>query len=75
MLRNLRTVFGSAFAFLVLVSALMGRQQSGPSFTEIPSPAAQGSGEPNLSVARDGRVFFSWIETVGTTSYLKFSAL
>ena len=29
---------------------------------ELPSPAGQGSGQPNLVVAPDGRVYLSWIE-------------
>ena len=32
---------------------------------ELPSPAGQGSGQPNLAVARDGRVYLSWIEKLG----------
>jgi hypothetical protein len=61
----------------LLVSAGFGvAQRSTPSsFTEIPPPAATGSGEPNLTVASDGRVVFNWIETSGKTSYLKFSTL
>jgi len=72
---SFRTVFATAIALLVLASVVIGAQRSAPSFTEIASPAAQGSGEPNLSVAPDGRVFFSWIETAAKTSYLKFSVL
>src|SRR5262249_23503721 len=61
----------------VLVSTAIGvAQMKTPSpFSEIPSPAATGSGEPNLTVASDGRVFFSWIESSGQASYLKFSSL
>src|SRR5262249_26990855 len=61
----------------VLVSTAIGvAQMKTPSpFSEIPSPAATGSGEPNLAVASDGRVFFSWIESSGQASYLKFSSL
>ena len=29
---------------------------------ELPSPAGTGSGQPNLAVAPDGRVYLSWIE-------------
>jgi hypothetical protein len=29
---------------------------------ELPSPAGQGSGQPNLAVSPDGRVYLSWIE-------------
>jgi hypothetical protein len=32
---------------------------------ELPSPAGPGSGQPNLAVARDGRVYLSWIERLG----------
>ena len=44
---------------------------------EIDSPAAAGSGSPNLSVGPDGRVYLSWIEPVqskGSKGYaLKFA--
>jgi hypothetical protein len=32
---------------------------------ELPSPAGQGSGQPNLAVSSDGRVYLSWIERLG----------
>lgn len=32
---------------------------------ELPSPAGQGSGQPNLAVAPNGRVYLSWIERSG----------
>lgn len=32
---------------------------------ELPAPAGPGSGQPNLAVARDGRVYLSWIEKLG----------
>ncbi len=59
------------------VSVSRQAERSAPStgFTEIQSPAAQGSGEPNLTLAPDGRIFFSWTETAAKTSYLKFSFL
>ena len=43
--------------------------------TEIPSPAGDGSGEPNLSTGPDGRVYLSWIDAGEKTSSLKFSVL
>ena len=32
---------------------------------ELPSPAGQGSGQPNLAVGPNGRVYLSWIERLG----------
>jgi len=32
---------------------------------EVPTPAGQGSGQPNLAVAPDSRVYLSWIERLG----------
>src|SRR5262245_30218044 len=32
---------------------------------ELPSPAGTGSGQPNLAVSPDGRVYLSWIERLG----------
>jgi hypothetical protein len=74
---NLRTVLLTVIAIIALISVSIRGQQSSPltGFVEIPSPAAQSSGESNLSVAPDGRVFLSWIETVGKMSYLKFAIL
>ena len=41
----------------------------------IPSPAGPGSAEPNLSVAPDGRVYMSWLETGGAGHALRFAVL
>jgi hypothetical protein len=42
--------------------------------SEIDSPAGPGSGEPNLSVGPDGRVYLSWIEPIQPKGYaLKFA--
>lgn len=41
---------------------------SAPGFAqvrELPSPAGQSSGQPNLAVAPNGRVYLSWIERLG----------
>src|SRR5207237_5816666 len=44
------------------------------SVTEIKSPAAGGSEEPNLTVGPDGRVYLSWLEPVSPKGYaLRFS--
>ncbi|MFQ5512555.1 MAG: sialidase family protein [Candidatus Krumholzibacteriia bacterium] len=44
------------------------------SFNEVPSPAAPGSGEPNLFVAEDDRLYMSWLERTGEGGHaLKFS--
>jgi len=41
---------------------------------ELPSPAGAGSGQPNLTVSPDGRVYLSWIERIGENRYsLRFS--
>ena len=32
---------------------------------ELPAPAGRGSGQPNLAVAPDGRLYLSWIEPLG----------
>ena len=43
---------------------------------ELSSPAGQGSGQPNLAVSPDGRVYLSWIERLGEGRFsLRFSAL
>jgi hypothetical protein len=41
---------------------------------EMQSPAGPGSGQPNLAVSLDGRVYLSWIERVGENRHsLRFS--
>ncbi len=37
---------------------------------ELPSPAGQGSGQPNLAVSPDGRVHLSWIKRIGENRFL-----
>jgi hypothetical protein len=41
---------------------------------EMISPAGAGSGQPNLAVSRDGRVYLSWIERLGEGKFsLRFA--
>jgi hypothetical protein len=43
---------------------------------ELPSPAGAGSGQPNLAVSPDGRVYLSWIERLGEGRFsLRFATL
>jgi hypothetical protein len=43
---------------------------------ELLSPAGQGSGQPNLAVAPNGRVYLSWIERLGEGRFsLRFATL
>jgi hypothetical protein len=43
---------------------------------ELPSPAGTGSGQPNLAVSPDGRVYLSWIERLGEGRFsLRFATL
>jgi hypothetical protein len=42
---------------------------------QIPSPAAPGSAEPNLTVAPDGRVYMSWLEPADSAHALRFAVL
>ena len=42
----------------------------------LPSPAGAGSGEPNLAVAPDGRVYLSWLEPMADSGHaLRFATL
>ena len=41
---------------------------------ELASPAGAGSGQPNLTVSRDGKVYLSWIERLGEGKFsLRFA--
>ena len=73
-----RTNTGSLLAAALLV-LYMGcdKGEAGPlvlSFEDTQSPAAEGSGEPNLFVDDDGRLYMSWIERLDDGKHtLKFS--
>lgn len=42
----------------------------------LASPAAPGSGEPNLTTGPDGRIYLSWLEPAGDTAHaLRFATL
>lgn len=48
----------------------------GGGLTQLPTPAAEGSGEPNLTAGPDGRVYLSWVEPgPDSTHALRFSVL
>ena len=75
-----RSIVGCLVAFtLLLLHACEGNGSRevalGPIDT-LPSPAAPGSGEPNLAATSDGRVFLSWLEPVGDSGHaLRFATL
>lgn len=46
-----------------------------PAPAPLTSPAAPGSGEPNLSTAPDGRILLSWVEAVDSSHALRFAVL
>src|SRR6266571_2970320 len=51
------------YTIAIIVSAVLALAASPvPTVNEIKSPAPHNSGQPNLAVAGDGRVFLSWIE-------------
>jgi hypothetical protein len=51
---------------LPLVAACGRERPDAPlNVRELPTPAAPGSGQPNLTTTQDGRVLLSWIETAG----------
>jgi hypothetical protein len=76
-MKTLKSVLFTVSMLAVVVTMTLYAQQPAAtsSFTEIVSPAGAGSAEPNLTVAPDGRILFSWIEPSGKTSLLKFSSL
>ena len=63
------------YTIAIIVSAVLALAASPvPTVNEIKSPASPGSGQPNLAVAGDGRVFLSWIEPDTPQGYvLRFS--
>jgi hypothetical protein len=67
----LKRLLISVVACLCVFSATTSAQ-----VRELPSPAGQGSGQPNLAVSPDGRVYLSWIERLGEGRFsLRFATL
>src|ERR1043166_1843878 len=57
-----------------VITAVLAAAAPPASVTELKSPAPADSGQPNLAVAPDGRVFLSWIEPAKPQGYaLRFS--
>lgn len=64
------------FLMSMLISVLLFSTLALAQVRELISPAGTGSGQPNLAVAPDGRVYLSWIERLGEGRFsLRFSAL
>ncbi|MBL8202729.1 MAG: exo-alpha-sialidase [Blastocatellia bacterium] len=61
---------------LMIASVLLFSTLGFAQVRELPSPAGQGSGQPNLTVSPNGRVYLSWIERLGEGRVsLRFSVL
>lgn len=61
---------------LMIASVLLFSTLGFAQVRELPSPAGQGSGQPNLAVSPNGRVYLSWIERLGEGRVsLRFSKL
>lgn len=61
---------------LMIASVLLFSTLGLAQVRELPSPAGQGSGQPNLAVSPNGRVYLSWIERLGEGRVsLRFSVL
>lgn len=65
--RSLLDLSWSCAAVLALAACGAGAPATPPlaDLVELESPAAPGSGEPNLAIGPDGRVYLSWLEPEG----------
>ena len=64
----------SKLLILILITAVLAAAAPVPSINELKSPAPPDSGQPNLAVGPDGRIFLSWIEPAKPQGYaLRFS--
>lgn len=64
------------FLMSMLLGVLLFSTLAFAQVRELVSPAATGSGQPNLAVAPDGRVYLSWIERLGEGRFsLRFATL
>jgi hypothetical protein len=52
----------SKLVISLIITAVLASAAPAPSVNELKSPAPPDSGQPNLAVGADGRVFLSWIE-------------
>jgi len=60
-------------SLLALLVGCSGAPDSPGLARPLDTPAAPGSGEPNLTVGADGRLYLSWIETAGEGHALRFA--
>ncbi|MBS1806654.1 MAG: exo-alpha-sialidase [Acidobacteria bacterium] len=64
------------FLMSMLISVLLFSTLALAQVRELASPAGTGSGQPNLAVSPNGRVYLSWIERLGEGRFsLRFSVL
>ena len=74
MLRPGRAPSRATALLLGLLACGQPRPEPAPHVRELPTPAAPGSGEPNLAATADGRMLLSWIEPAGEKTHrLRFS--
>jgi hypothetical protein len=71
---NCFQTLASLSAFVALAGCAPHKGETRLSARQMAAPAAPGSGEPNLTLAPDGRVLLSWIEPSGEESHsLRFA--
>jgi hypothetical protein len=59
---------------ILMLFVVLGAFAPAPPITDLKTPAAGGSEEPNLAVGPDGRVYLSWLEPVAPNGFaLRFS--
>ena len=60
--------------FSIVASLWLFSTTASAQVRELPSPAGQGSGQPNLAVSPDGRVYLSWVDRLGDGQFsLRFA--
>jgi len=70
-----RQRLGAVVVVLAGVACAPARLETRLAVRQLETPAAAGSGEPNLAVAPDGRVLLSWIEPAGENQHsLRYAA-
>jgi hypothetical protein len=75
MKRLLTQACAGAALFALLLAQGAFASSTARAVRELPTPAAKGSGQPNLSTGPDGRVYLSWLERIeGKRFALRFAA-
>jgi len=71
----MKKIYSILIIAIVAVTSCQPAKEAAPTVTNIDSPAAEGSQEPNLFTDKKGNVYLSWVEKKEKKAILSFSKL